>query len=370
MNMLNKGIFSILLAVTALMACGGGGGEVATAVGMQMGGARQGIPLNLISMVSTLAGTGMSGSLDAIGTAATFKYPSNITTDGVNLYVTDSGNNKIRKVVIATGQVSTLAGSGSIGSTNAIGITASFNAPSGITTDGLNLYVADTYNHTIRKIAISTGEVSTLAGSSGVAGFADGIGTAASFIGPRGLTTDGTNLYVADTGNNEIRKIVIATTEVSTLAGLGVPGSMDGVGSAATFNYPAGITTDGTNLYVADVNNSVIRKIEIVTAKVSTFAGPGSLGSGDGIGSAASFGNPEGITTDGTNLYVADTANNKIRKIVISTSQVTTLAGSGVQGSIDATGTTALFNMPNDITTDGKNLYVADNGNHKIRKIQ
>jgi sugar lactone lactonase YvrE len=150
----------------------------------------------------------------------TFSNPSGITTDGVYLYVADTGSNTIRRVVISTGDSELFAGSstGSSGSTDGTGTAARFNGPAGIITDGTNLYVADTSNNTIRKIVISTGEVTLFAGSStGDAGSTDGTGTAALFHSPSGITMDGTSLYVSDAGNNSIRKIVISTKTVTTL---------------------------------------------------------------------------------------------------------------------------------------------------------
>jgi sugar lactone lactonase YvrE len=238
----------------------------------------------------------------------------------------------------------------------------------GITTDGTNLYVSDTGNHRIRKIVISTGVVTTLAGSS--QGSTDhNTGTSASFNAPEGITTDGTNLYVSDTGNHRIRKIVISTGVVTTLAGSSSGSTDHNTGTSASFNAPRGITTDGTNLYVVDKGNHRIRKIVISTGVVTTLAGSSS-GNTDATGTSASFNNPVGITTDGTNLYVADKDNDRIRKIVISTGVVTTLAGSSSGFANHNTGTSASFNAPQGITTDGTNLYVSDNGNHKIRKIE
>ncbi|MDO8263061.1 MAG: Ig-like domain-containing protein [Gallionella sp.] len=285
-----------------------------TAVGTQMGGARQDVPLALTTAVTTLAGSGLIGSVNGTGTAASFSNPRGITTDGVNLYVADTINHKIRKIVIATGAVTTLAGSGTAGAVDATGTAASFNGPYGITTDGTSLYVSDTSNHKIRKIVIVTGVVTTLAGS-GTVGAVDATGTAASFNGPFDITTDGASLYVADAYNHKIRKIVIATSAVTTLAGSGVTGAVDGTGTAASFNYPYGITTDGTSLYVGDSSNQKIRKIVIATGAVTTLAGSGAIGATDGTGTAASFYFPVNITTDGASLYVVDTANNKIRKI-------------------------------------------------------
>ena len=224
----------------------------------QMGGAIQGTALNLSTAVTTLAGSSQ-GSTNASGTSASFSEPWGITTDGTNLYVSDSGNHRIRKIVIDNGTVTTLAGSSS-GNTDATGTSASFTNPWGITTDGTNLYVTDHDNHRIRKIVISTGAVTTLAGSS--SGNIDATGTSASFSYPTGITTDGTNLYVSDQSNQWIRKIVISTGVVTTLAGSGSQGSTDATGPSASFKYPNGITTDGTNLYVADQSNHRIRKIE------------------------------------------------------------------------------------------------------------
>ncbi len=162
-------------------------------------------------------------------------------------------------MVIDNGTVTTLAGS-SWGNTDATGTSARFHKPRGITTDGTNLYVVDMENHRIRKIVIDNGTVTTLAGSS--SGSADNAtGTLASFQFPREITTDGTNLYVTDKNNHRIRKIVIDNGTVTTLAGSS-SGNTDATGTSASFNNPQGITTDGTNLYVSDTNNNRIRKID------------------------------------------------------------------------------------------------------------
>ena len=227
----------------------------------QMGGSSQGVELSLSTVVTTLAGTGSSGSANGTGTSSSFYSPYGITTDGTNLYVADYGNHLIRKIVISTGAVTTVAGTGSSGSANGTGTSASFYNPEGITTDGTNLYVTEFGNDLIRKIVISTGVVTTVAGT-GSSGSANGTGTSSSFYSPYGITTDGTNLYVADYGNHLIRKIVISTGAVTTVAGTGSSGSANGTGTSASFSFPYGITTDGTNLYVADMGNNLIRKIE------------------------------------------------------------------------------------------------------------
>ena len=177
----------------------GCGGSSHTAL---MGGAIQGKALSLTGTTSTLAGTaGTTGSTDATGAAAKFNVPYDITTDGKNLYVSDSLNNTIRKVVIATAAVTTLAGTASLtgGSSDGTGAAASFLGPLDLTTDGANLYVSDTGNSTIRKIVIATGAVTTLAGTAGKIGSTDATGAAARFFFPYGITTDEINLYVCDT---------------------------------------------------------------------------------------------------------------------------------------------------------------------------
>ncbi len=337
------------------------------------GGARRGSSTGTANL-SQLAGLSAGGrNTDATGAAASFNNPSGIAIDGTSLYVADSGNSTIRKIVTSTGAVTTFAGkAGIIGHADGTGAAASFNSPSGITTDGTNLYVADSGNNTIRKIVISTGAVTTFAGKAGIIGHADGRGAKATFNSPSGITTDGTNLYIADNGNSTIRKIAIASEAVTTLAGTaGYMGHADGTGAAARFYYPYGIASDGTNLYVVDYGNSTIRKIAIATGVVTTLAGTaGIIGHADGTGAAARFYSPSGITTDGTNLYVADSGNNMIRKIVIATGAVTTLAGSaGIIGHADGTGAAASLYYPWGIVTDGTNLYIADNGNSTIRKV-
>lgn len=360
--------------ITAWETTQGGTAPVAAA-GTQMGGAIQGTPLNLITAVSTYAGSGSAVSggtapTDGVGVAASFSAPARITTDGVNLYVADKLF--IRQIVIATGAVTTLAGNGSggmLGAVDGTGVAASFASATGITTDGSSLYVADRGARKIRKIVISTGVVTTLAGS-GAASSLDGTGVAATFNGPADITTDGTNLYVLDAVSNNIRKVEIATGVVTTLAGSGANSTVDGIGIAASFWAPNGITTDGANLYVTETIGA-IRKVVIATGAVTTLAGPGTLfTSVNGTGASASFYGPQGITTDGANLYVAESTGNKIRKIVIATGVVTTLAGSGTGSVVDATGVAASLFAPSGITTDGSNLYVSETGSRKIRKIQ
>ncbi|WP_374030222.1 NHL repeat-containing protein [Bdellovibrio bacteriovorus] len=324
-------------------------------------------------VVTTLAGkAGVSGSADGAGSAARFNAPRGIAIDsGGTLYVSDWSNHTIRKITSA-GVVTTFAGlAGNAGSTDGTGSTARFNGPQGIALDSSgNVYVSA--SNAIRKIT-SGGAVTTLAGSSGISGFADGTGSAARFNFLDGIAVDsGGNLYVADRGNHVIRKVAPGGV-VTTFAGsAGVSGSLDGTGSAARFYNPQGISVDGSgNLFVTDSSNSTIRKITSAGV-VTTMAGlAGSADSTDGTGFAARFSAANGIAVDGSgNIFVADEGNHTIRKIT-SGGVVTTLAGlAGGAGSADDTGSAARFNAPVGMAMDsGGNIYVADRGNHVIRKI-
>jgi sugar lactone lactonase YvrE len=321
-----------------------------------------------------------AGSSDGSGNNARFSQPSAIAVDaGGNLFVTDTANNTVRKIT-AAGVVSTLAGSaGNAGSADGSGQKARFNQPGGIAIDlAGNLYLADTQNHTIRKVT-AAGVVSTLAGSAGQAGQADGIAGNARFNQPWGLVRDPAgNLYVTDTGNDTVRMITPEGV-VTTLAGTaGNPGSADGNGARAQFNFPRGITIDraailnpNLNLYIADTNNNTIRKLNL-SGDVTTLAGTaGAAGSDDGGGRRARFNQPDGIAIDSAgNIRVSDTDNQLIRN-VSQTGVVSTLAGAaGTTGHADGNGSNANFNLPMGIAADtANNLYVADSGNNLIRKV-
>ena len=321
------------------------------------------------TQVGTLAGNLNRGYADGIGGAAKFFNPKGIALDGSGtVYVADATNNRIRKIDIATGAVTTFAGSGTQTFADGTGTGASFIFPSGVAVDGSGtVYVADLYNHRIRKIT-AAGVVSTLAGNS-AQGSTDGAGSAASFNSPTGIAVDVSgNIYVADMYNHRIRKITAAGV-VSTLAGNGTPGRTDGAGTAASFNIPAGIAVDVSgNIYVADTYNHLIRKIT-TAGVVSTLAGNGTSGSTDGVGTAARFDLPTGIALDGGgNLFVTEHFGNRIRSITPA-GVVSTLAGS-IIGFANATGLSAKFNKPYSAVIDGNgNIYVADQTNNQIRII-
>lgn len=318
---------------------------------------------------TVVAGSDSAGFVNGLGRAARFNHPFGVAVDAAgNVYIADQGNSIIRKMDAAT-QVTTFAGiPGVTGAVNGADTIASFFKPFGVAADAAgNIYVADAGNNRIRAIT-PTGLVTTFAGT-GVQGRADGPDTA-TFNSPLGVAVDGSgNLYIADYGNDVIRKISPAGV-VSTLAGTGAIGADNGAGNAATFNLPEGVAIDASgNVYVADNGNNLIRKIT-PAGVVSTLAGSGTAGSANGTGTSASFKSPFGVAVDAAgNVYVADSGNNLIRKITPS-GVVTTLAGSGARGANNASGPAASFNTPSGVAVDASgNVYVADENNNQIRKI-
>ncbi|HZY36579.1 MAG TPA: gliding motility-associated C-terminal domain-containing protein [Mucilaginibacter sp.] len=316
--------------------------------------------------------TAVNGSFNAASDAnsATFNHPFGITMDGAgNFYVTDQLGNTIRKIT-PNGTVSTLAGDGKPISADGKGLSAGFDAPSGIVADKTgNLYVTDYNSGLIRKVA-PDGTVTTIAGNNMGYAELDGLGTAASFNEPAGIAIDQQgNLYVADQGSSRIRKI-LPNYLVITIAGSS-PGYADGNGTGAHFYGPAGLTVDaGGNLFVTDDYNSRIRKID-PSGHVSTIAGSSTPGSFDGTGASAGFDGIVGITTDGNgNLYVAESGGaSKIRKVT-GAGVVTTLAGTGMPGYSDNFAAKAQFNEPTGLLFDKKgNLYITDDANNRIRVL-
>ena len=327
--------------------------------------------------ISTVAGTGMRGfgGDGAAATAAQLNFPRGVALDGAgNLYIADRLNNRIRKVD-SSGNISTVAGNGtrSFGGDGAAATEAQLNLPNGVALDGSgNLYIADTSNHRIRKVD-SSGNISTVAGS-GTAGFGGDGGsatdTAARLNNPNGVALDGAgNLYIADTWNRRIRT-VDSSGNISTVAGGGSSLANGIMATTARLNFPNRVAVDGSgNLYIADTNNHRIRKADS-SGNISTVAGNGtsSFGGDGGAATAAQLKNPRGVALDGSgNLYIADTSNDRIRK-VDSSGNISTVAGGSIGDGGAAGG--AQLNNPRGVALDGSgNLYIADTDNDRIRKV-
>ena len=325
-------------------------------------------------LISTLAGsTGNYNYADGTGSGAAFRNPEGLGIDpSGNLYIADTNNNLIRKVTPA-GVVTTLAGAAGVtGSADGTGSAATFNNPRGVVVDSAgNVFVADYGNNTIRKIT-SAGVVTTVAGTPGTAGNVDATGAAARFTGPWGIALDSAgNFYIGDSSNQTIRKMTPAGV-VTTLAGTpGVLGSSDGAATVARFYSPQGVAVDSAgNIYVADSANSTVRKVTPAGA-VTTVAGlAGVQGYTDGTGSSARFDRPGAVAIDGGgNLYVADCGGYTIR-MVSPSGVVATLAGAaGIWGASDGTGASARFSYFLGITVDpAGDVFVADSNNDTIRE--
>ena len=329
-------------------------------------------------VITTVAGDGTLGfgGDGSPATAAQLNQPIGVAPDGAgNLYIADWGNNRIRKVDSA-GVISTVAGGGPVGDGGAA-VAAQLDSPRGVAPDGAgNLYIADSGNHRIRKVD-PAGVISTVAGDGMRAYGGDGgAATAAQLSAPGGAVPDGSgNLYIADSGNYRIRKVDAAGV-ITTVAGDGTSG-YGGDGDAATaaqLNFPRGVALDGAgNLYIADFSNNRIRKVDSAVV-ISTVAGNGTRGySGDGgaaVGAQLDF--PDGVAVDGAgNLYIADRDNHRIRK-VDSAGVITTVAGDGTRGFGGDGGPAmaAQLFFPSGVAVDGTgNLYIADTGNNRIRKV-
>jgi len=317
------------------------------------------------AMVSTIAGGDSIGFSDGSVLSARFNYPFDLAVDADgSMYVMDAGNFRIRKIL--SGQVFTFAGNDSELVVNGRGAAASFKLPVRVAIDLKgNLFVTDLEDPRIRRISAGT-DVITYAGTS-IAGFADGGVGVAQFGSVAGIVTDRQgNVFVTDAGNARIRKISIAG-QVTTIAGNGLTGFLDGEGGVAQFKNPGGIVIDPqNNLYVADGGNFRIRKIT-PDGVVSTFAGSGLRGSADGASKIAQFSDLGDMVIDKQgNLFVSD--SSRIRR-VSAQGVVSTVAGTEY-GFADGDGASAKFYIPNGLGIDAQgNIYVADTYNNRIRKI-
>lgn len=333
--------------------------------------------------MSTFAGTGVPGYSGDGGQASNAKLNAmtGMAVDGIgNIYIADNENNVVRRVDV-TGTITTYAGTGVAGYTGDGGLAtaARLNRPMAVATDATgNVYIADNGNHVIRVVNVF-GVISNYAGT-GMPGYSgdNDVATACKLAQPQGLSiTTAGDLYIADVGNNVIRKIDNSTKTITTVAGTGAPGNSGdgGMATDARLGSPSGIAVDASNnIYIADVLNNRIRKVSATTGIISTYAGTGVPGnSGDGgAATAALMSYPTGVSLDVSgNLYVAEQGNHNVR--MISTSGVIShIAGTSVGGYNGDGGlaTDAQLSSPKFVFVDGWNrVYIGDYGNHVIRKI-
>jgi len=338
-------------------------------------------------IITTVAGNGTQGFAGdgAAATSSNLYGPCGVTVDSAgNLYIADLYNHRIRKVAADTGIITTVAGNGiaAFGGDGGAATAASINYPYGITVDSAgNLYIADRYNHRIRKVAANSGIITTVAGN-GIAAFGGdgGAATEASLSWPNGVTIDSAgNLYIADYSNSRIRKVAVGSGIITTVAGNGTR-AFAGDGGAATsasLGFSQEVTVDSAgNLFIVDVyDNKRIRKVAADTGIITTVAGNGTRAfAGDGgAATSASLSSPYGVIVDSTgNLYIADSYNHCIRKVAAGTGIITTVAGNSTRAFAGDGGVATLANLnnPYGVAVDSAgNLYIADSSNHRIRKV-
>jgi DNA-binding beta-propeller fold protein YncE len=307
---------------------------------------------------SALAQDGLATGVQA-QSGPRLDFPAGLATDGRAIYVANSRNNTVEAIDVVSKSLRIVAGKlFQEGSNDGVGDSARFNSPDGMTISGQDLYLCDTNNSDIRKITTS-GTVTTVAGQANISGTEDGTGSAAHFNLPTQIATDGTSLYVADSGNSSIRRVTLADFKVKTIAGQsGTTGKADGGADKSLFSGPRGVAVDKKAIYVADTGNDIIRMIDISTMQVSTLAGTGEEGDKDGPAMQAQFNNPGAICTDGAFLYVLDADNHSVRKIDLNAKTVTKLTlVNGHIGSGCA------------LTTDGKQLYFSDTTENAVEVV-
>ena len=330
-------------------------------------------------VITTVAGGGSSLGDSGPATSASLNLPRGVAVDASgNLYIADRSNHRIRRVDDATGVITTVAGTGAVGFSSDGGpaTSASLNSPRGVAVDASgNVYIADTNNHRIRRVDGATGVITTVAGDGtfGFSGDSDPA-TSASLGFPRGVAVDASgNLFIADTDNNRIRRVDGSTGVIITVAGGGFGLGDGGPATSASLNSPWSVTVDASgNLLIADRDNHRIRRVDAVTSVITSVAG-GFIGDG-GPATSASLSLPLGVPVDASgNLFIADTANHRIRRVDAATSVITTVAGTGTVGFSGDGGpaTSASLGSPWRVTVDPSGiLFIADSGNHRIRKVE
>jgi trimeric autotransporter adhesin len=337
-------------------------------------------------IITTVAGDGTRGySGDGgLATSATLKNPYGVSVDASgNIYIADSGSDRIRLVTKTTGIITTAAGNGTYGYSGDGGLatSATLKNPYAVAVDASgNIYIADTYNYRIRMVTKTTGIITTAAGN-GTYGYSGdgGLATSASLRFPNGVSVDASgNIYIADTNNNRIRMVTKTTGIITTVAGDDASGySGDGgLATSATLNYPHAVSVDASgNIYIADSGSDRIRLATKTTGIITTLAGDDASGySGDGgLATSATLNYPQAVAIDASgNIYIADTYNHRIRMVTKTTGIITTVAGDDASGYSGDGGlaTSASLSFPYGVSVDASgNIYIADTYNGRIRMV-
>ena len=338
-------------------------------------------------VITTVAGTGTSGGgggngFPAIGTQLGAAYAVAVDVAG-NLFFADRPNSTVRRVDAGSGLITTVAGNGGFGFAGDGGSAerATLGGPAGVAVDAAgNLFIADFGNHRVRRVDADTGVITTVAGT-GTAGFGgdDGPATSAALSQPSSVSVDAAgNLYIADTLNNRVRRVDAATGTIRTVAGTGTAGfgGDGGPAAEAPLFAPGGVAVDAAgNLYIADTHNQRIRRVEADTGVITTVAGTGTFGyaGDDGPATSAQLNLPAGLAVDAAgNVYIADTHNQRVRRVDVDTGLITTVAGTGTQGYGGDGGPAAgaALNSPAGVAMDAAgNLFIADTFNDRVRRV-
>ena len=341
------------------------------------------------SIINSVVGGGAPGD-GGPATAAQVGQPEAIAVDSAgDVFIADVNFDRIREIVRATGVIITVAGNGSVGYSGDGGpaIAAEFVDPQGIAVDSAgDLFIADTGNNRIREVNASTHIITTVAGGGSSAGN-DGLGdggpaTAAQLSGPEGIAVDSAgDLFIADASNNRIREVNASTQIITTVAGSGTSGfggdGLPATSTAVDLESPSGVAVDSAgDIFIADTSNDRIREVNASTTVITTVAGNGTSGfGGDGLlatSTAVELGGPQGIAVDSAgDLFIADTGNSRIREVNASTHIITTVAGGGDSGLGDGgLATAAELSGPFGVALDSAgDLFIADTYNFRVREV-
>jgi len=352
-----------------------------------VGGATRSVQVQVAGgMITAYAGSGTQGYAGDGGAApaAQLRNPQGVeVAANGDLYIADTDNDVIRKVNVLTGVITTVAGTGSSGSSGDGGqaTAAKLSKPEDvfIAANG-DIYIADTGNHKVRKVSAATGIITTVAGSGPSGSSGDGgPATSARLHSPAGIVVAANgDMYLSDTANDKIRKVTAATGIITTFAGNGTAGYLGdgGAATAARLKTPEGVALAANgDLYIADMGNHAIRKVSAATGIITTYAGTGTAGSlGDGgLATAARLNSPEAISLNSAgDLLIADTGNNRIRRVQAASGVITTVAGTGTAGNTGDGGsaTAARLSSPRGVTASATGaFYIGDRGNDRVRKV-
>jgi hypothetical protein len=338
-----------------------------------------------IGTINTFAGSGAAGingggfgGDQGPAPSALLKFPSGVAVGNGALFIADTNNHRVRRVNLTSCVIDTVAGGGTAGfaGDNGQATSAMLNGPRGVAVDSGILFIADTNNHRIRSVDLSTGLITTVAGSGDFTFGGDGgLATSAGINGPFKVAVATGGLFIADRGNNRIRRVDLSTGIIDTVAGNGVAAfSGDGgLATAASLYLPDDMVVGNGTLFIADRQNARVRRVDLTTGVITTIAGNGSLGlNGDGGPATSANVGPASLVLQGNVLFIADDASNRITRVDLTTSTITTVAGTGTSGfsGDGASATTAELQSPGGLALGNGALFIADTFNERVRRVQ